>query len=238
MFKKYLLEIKNRSLLIFSAWFIAIITCYFYKNILLFLLIKFNFKLYDLELFYFITTNLSDVFSVCIQLSYFVSNQLLIFLVCYHFFMFLTPGLFKFEYILIKVSINVGCLLFCLSMLMLHLFILPTLCDFFFNFQINCGVKVFFESKITEYFIFYKNMYFLTMLIGQIFSLIILRLIFSGNKLSFIKKSRKSLYLIFFIFSTFLTPPDIFSQIIIGLCLISFYESFVLCMFMVKNKLM
>jgi Sec-independent protein secretion pathway component TatC len=122
MFYKYFLEIKNRVVLIFNSWILTMVTCYFYKNILLFLLIKLNSNLYKLKSFYFITTNFTDIFSVCLQIGSFISIQCLILLSVYHFITFITPGLFKFEYKLLKLIIVVCCLLFCISIIFFHLF--------------------------------------------------------------------------------------------------------------------
>ena len=75
MLYRYFFEIKSRILLIIISWIITILICYCYKEILLFLLVKLNVKLYSLNSFYFISTNLIDVFSVYLQLSYFISTQ-------------------------------------------------------------------------------------------------------------------------------------------------------------------
>ena len=114
MFYKYFLEIKNRVVLIFNSWILTMVTCYFYKNILLFLLIKLNSNLYKLKSFYFITTNFTDIFSVCLQIGSFISIQCLILLSVYHFITFITPGLFNFEYNLLKLIFVLCCLLFCI----------------------------------------------------------------------------------------------------------------------------
>ena len=137
MFYKYFLEIKNRVVLIFNSWILTMVTCYFYKNILLFLLIKLNSNLYKLKSFYFITTNFTDIFSVCLQIGSFISIQCLILLSVYHFITFITPGLFKFEYKLLKLIIVVCCLLFCISIIFFHLFFLPFLCDFFLRSNVD-----------------------------------------------------------------------------------------------------
>lgn len=235
MLYKYLLEIKNRIILVLSAWLLTMFTCYFYKNILLFLLIKINFKLYNLELFYFIATNLSDMFFVCLQLVHFVSFHCLIFLIIYHTLSFLAPGLFKFEYKKLILVIYISLILFVFSIILLHSCILPFLWDFFLTFQTNCGINVFFESKITEYFIFYKEIYFLTILIGQIFAAILLNIMLVKKKIDFIHKSRKLLYFTFILISTVITPPDVISQIIVGINFIVFYELIVLTIFFKKH---
>ena len=228
MFLKYLSEIKKRVFLILFSCIVTTITCYFYKNVLLFLLIKLNYKLYSLKSFYFITTNLSDVFTVCLKCSYFISFQFLIILIIYHILMFLSPGLFNFEYKILRLLVCICVILFILSILILHLCILPFLWDFFLSFQENCKINIFFESKLTEYFEFYQNIYFVVILINQSFSFIILHLLLTNRKIMFILTSRKIVYFIFILFATLITPPDIISQILIGTGLILFYEFLVI----------
>lgn len=194
MFYKYFLEIKNRVLLIVYAWFFCMITCYFYKNVLLFLLIKINFKLYNLELFYFITTNVSDVFSVCLRLSYFINYHFIFILITYHFFTFLSSGLFKSEYYLFKSVIFISYFFFIISIVFLHLSILPVLWDFFLILQTKCDINIFFESKITEYLNFYIEIYFLMILISQIFVIIVIKLILVKKK-KFLFLSLENLYI-------------------------------------------
>jgi len=213
------------------------VTCYFYKNILLFLLIKLNSNLYKLKSFYFITTNFTDIFSVCLQIGSFISIQCLILLSVYHFITFITPGLFKFEYKLLKLIIVVCCLLFCISIIFFHLFFLPFLCDFFLMFQQKCGVTIFFESRITEYFVFYKEVYFIIILVGQVFAIILLNVILINKKIDFIHKYRKVFYFSFILISTLITPPDVISQVLIGTGFIVFYELIVLIIFLVKYTL-
>lgn len=234
MFYTYFTEIKNRIFLVVNSCVLTMLICYVYKKILLFLLVKINFKLYKLKVFYFITTNLTEVFSVCLQLISFVSFQLTTLLAIYHLVAFLTPGLFKFEYKILKLIINLCCLLCCFSIIFLHVYILPFLFDFFFKFMYSCGINIFFESKITEYFSFYKDVYFLTVLISQILAVILINLLLINNKINFVHKYRKIVYLSFILISTLTTPPDVVSQIIVSITFISIYEIIVL--FVLTNK--
>jgi hypothetical protein len=57
MLYDYILEIKNRTLLIALMWVSLIVTCFFYKETLLFLTIKPNISLYKENLLYFTPLN-------------------------------------------------------------------------------------------------------------------------------------------------------------------------------------
>ena len=234
MFYQYFLEIKNRLILLFSSWILTSIVCYIYKNSLLFLLIKSNFKLYNMKLFYFITTNLIDVFSVCLQLVSFVSFQFLIILFFYHVISFLTPGLFKFEYNILKFVVKMCWGFFLMSLILMHMYVLPFLWTFFLKLQYNCGLIIFFESKLIEYFYFYKEVYLLLVSIGQIFSGILLNLVLTKKKINFMCKYRKLIYFSFILVSTLITPPDVVSQIFVSMCFVMFYEAVVILVFLNK----
>jgi len=158
MLYEYILEIKNRILLIATMWISLIVTCFFYKETLLFLSIKPNIYLYKENLLYFIATNLTDIFYAYLHLSYFVANQIVILYILYNIFTFLTPALYKLEYKNFKIVLFSIIFLWVLSFFILNLFVLPYCWNFFLSFQttmVNQAIKVHFEAKITEYVDFY-----------------------------------------------------------------------------------
>lgn len=64
---------------------------------------RFSFKSNKTNLFYFLTTDVAEVFVAYLQLSFYIANQItLIFLWCHSFF-FLSAGLYKFEYAYLKI---------------------------------------------------------------------------------------------------------------------------------------
>ena len=236
MFYNYFLEIKNRCMLVICSWCATVLTCYLHKTTLLFLLIKLNLNLHNTESFYFIFTNLTDVFTVYLQISYFISNQFLVLIFVYHFLMFIAPGLFKFEYNLLK-YVSFNCFnFFLISILILNYFTLPMLWSFFLGFQESYKINIFFESKITEYFNFYITLYTISVVIGQFFGIILVFFSYVKFKKQVVLKSRKVLYTIFFIAATLMTPPDVVSQIVIGFCFIFVYE-FLILFILFKTKL-
>lgn len=241
MLHKYFSEIKNRMFLIMMSWIVTVLVCYIYKDILLFMLIKLNRQLYNLESFYFISTNLTDVFSVYLQLSYFIGGQFAVFSLFYHVLIFLSPGLFKFEYEIVK-FIFISCFLFLvISVTMLNMLILPCIWDFFLSLQNTSNINIFFEAQILEYFKFYKTVYFLSLLIGQSFVCILFILRFVKEKQKFVTVTRKFFFASYVVLATLSTPPDIISQILISFCFIVTYEFIVFANFLndvfyAKNK--
>jgi len=81
MLKLYLLEIRNRIGLIILSWLLVFFVCYWYKETLLFLFVKPFIRLYSGAAYtsYFIATNLTEIFSSYMLISFFIVNQLVLF---------------------------------------------------------------------------------------------------------------------------------------------------------------
>ena len=237
IYYNYFIEIKHRSiLLIFSGIFTFIIS-YCYKETILFLLVKYNLKMS--ENFYFITTNITDMLYIYIKIAYFNSFQFLCLFCVYHVSLFLLPGLYFKEYKKIKS----GVFLIISNYLFIHYVYIKYLFPYIWFFLINYYqsdttiIKIYLESQITEYVQFYCINFYITFLVSQAFIILFFYLINKKNLIFFIKKFRKFFYSLFLLQSTLLTPPDIFSQIFVGLVLIFIYE-FIIILSVFLNKIM
>ena len=234
MFYKYILELKNRVFLICLSWVTTVFVCYNYKKTLLYLLIKLNSKMFNSDSFYFITTNLTDVFSVYVKLSCFLSNQFLCIYFFYHCLVFIAPGLYYTEY---KNLITIFYLSICFNFTGIYLFnsyFLPYIWEFFLSYLNNSldnSPNIFFEIQITEYLLFYIKFYYFLILFSQLFLFIFVCLILITDKVNTIKITRKIIYTIFLILSTLITPPDVISQLILTFFLVLVYEVIVKVVF-------
>src|SRR3569623_885261 len=97
---KYFLEIKNRIFLLVLNCLSTLVICCFYKETLLFLIVQSNTSITkinndNLSLFYFIFTNVTEVFLVYIQLTLFLCFQFFFIYLIYQCFTFLNLGMFK-----------------------------------------------------------------------------------------------------------------------------------------------
>lgn len=240
--KTYLLEIKNRLILTFLTWLSIITVSYLYKETLLFLILQQN-RLFESgnnpHSFYFIFTNVTEIFSVYIQLIIFLSTQIVSIYFIYHCFNFLSLALFKWEYSIVAFFFKVSFFIWCLSVILTNYALIPLTWDFFFSFQKLASdkfISLHFEAKLNEYLDFYVSLYYLCVLYCQIFTIIIFFLSFINSHFITIKKFRKLYYYIFVLFSTIISPPDIISQILISFLLIFSYEILVFS-FITKNFL-
>ena len=224
----YYLEIKNRFFLLFVCWLCVTFTCYMYKEILLFLFVNFsNYIVLSALKPYFIFTNVTEIFSVYTQLIFFISNQVLFIKFCYHLLMFLSLGLYRFEYVNLKFTLKVLVLSWGLSLFLVNQILVPLSWNFFLSFQESNELKtitLFFEAKLSEYFDFYINLYYICLLNFQFFILLTLIINNLSADLSKVKSVRKIFYFIFVIFSTLTTPPDVLSQLFVSSLLIIIYE--------------
>jgi len=224
----YYLEIKNRIFLSLVSWLSVGIICYFYKETLLFLFISFsNYSALTGSKPYFIFTDVTEIFTVYAQLIFFISNQILFIKLNYHVLMFLSLGLYKFEYTNLKFAFKILLSSWIVSIFLLNKILMPLSWNFFLSFQDQTNLKtvaLFFEAKLNEYFNFYISLYYICLLNFLFFIFVALFINNISDDLSKIQSFRKIFYFIFVMFSTLTTPPDILSQLLLSFILILNYE--------------
>ena len=227
MIYKYLLEIKYRILFSIVAWSFLTVTCYCFKETILYLFMTFSSRINYVDPIYFLTTDIAEVFLAYIQLSCYIAKQITVTFVYFQIITFLSTGLYIFEYIYVQnVAINMFfAWLFCVFTLNSYIF--PISWDFFLKFQkyiSSQSLTFHFEVKLNEYLVFYKSTYYICNLVFQTVILFFVFLDLFKTSLFIVKKLRKILYFSFLLFSTFLTPPEIIYQLVISVCIIVIYE--------------
>lgn len=223
--KSYFLEIRNRLFLLSLMWLTVLSVCYSFKEILLYIIIKQSicFK----ESLYFIFTDVAEIFYVYLSLTFFIGNQVLLIYFFYHIFLFFSSGLFYSEYSYLVFIFKISLTLFSFSVFLYNTIFFPFCLKFFLSFQNFEGIQwttLYFESKISEYLSFYITFYYVCIFHFQI--LIILFVIFDFSKTTkkLLKNNRKMFYYFFVFLSTLVTPPDVFSQLFLSICLSFSYE--------------
>lgn len=223
---KYILEIKNRSILLSITCLSTLITSYFYKETLLFLLTQSfvnNYSSYSTS-FYFIFTDITEIFSVYLQLVSFVTIQIAFLTIVYHSFIFFSPALFNQEYRNLSLILKTTFIIWFFSLLLSNYFLIPLSWNFFLSFQDLTTVSLHFEAKLNEYLSFYIVLYYLCIFYCQVFSIVFLFLSYINANVVYVKRFRKLYYYLFVVFATLLSPPEIFSQIVISFFVIFVYE--------------
>ena len=223
---KYLFEIKNRVSLLVLLWLFVGVVCYYYKEILLFSLIK-SFICLNSDLFYFIFTNVTEVFFIYFTLISFISFQIACWYLIYNIFVFLSPALFSYEHQYLNFFFKLLTFFFFFSFVLSNYVLIPLTWHFFLSFKpISFAKSVYFEAKLSEYLNFYLNVYSFCFVYFQIFLVLFFFLSDIYSKKSFIKikKFRKLYYYFFVIFSTLVSPPEVITQALMSLSLLVAYE--------------
>lgn len=225
---KFLLEIKNRFVLLFIFWFYLFFIFYFYKETLFFLL---AYKILINKNFLY-TTNIMELFITYLKIINFITNQLLFGFSFYSLFLFLIPALKKIEFVIFKNLITFYLISSFLIFIIVKNITFPLSWLFFENFQKKfiTNNSLYFEIKIIDYFNFFIKIYLLTQ-----FYFIYLLLLTSVIKLLNIeaKKYRKFIIYIFFIFFFYIF--NLLDQILIFILFLFFYEFIVLTIIFIKN---
>jgi sec-independent protein translocase protein TatC len=219
----YFLELRNRFTLIIITLFSIFFTSYFYKEVLLFLFFE-----PEVLTNYFIFTEVSEVFSVYIELCMLFSFHLTLLMCIYHIFAFVSFGLFKSEYYMVRYILLGLSSSWFLSLLLSKLFLIPLILKFYFNFKSTSFFDFYFEAGLLKYFNFYKEHYNLFAFYSQFLIIIIVCFNYLNQQLRSITKYRKLVHYIILLIATLVTPPDLISQFVLSLTFISFYELFFL----------
>ena len=185
---------------------------------------------------YFIFTDISEIFYVYVQLTFFISNQIAVIMIFYHSLLFLSSGLYHFEYKKLQSAFKIFVFSWLSSIILLNKFLIPFSWAFFLSFQQTDTLSFFFEAKIVEYFNYFTNLYYICLINCQVLTVITLFLNNISTDLKKVRKFRKLFYLVFVIFSTLTTPPDIISQIVMSTSLIVIYEILLFLRYFKINK--
>jgi len=219
--KKYINEIKYRLFFISISWLLNICLSYYYIETIIFITIKPGLVLYTNDNLYFVYTHLNEIFNSYLSLIFMCANNITLLIIMYHLFMFFKPSMYIKEYNEVKKLFILFNVLWVSNIITLYYIILPFSWKFFLSYQstsiLEKSTSFFFEAKIQEYIYFIYELYYICFIFNVFFYFII----FFIQKFSF---NKKYIYLIIFIFSTVITPPDVISQLMLSCVLIVIIE--------------
>uniref|UniRef100_UPI003001ECC7 SecY-independent transporter protein n=1 Tax=Cocconeiopsis kantsiensis TaxID=3082010 RepID=UPI003001ECC7 len=229
--KKYFKEISKRATLLFLTFLLVLLVNFFYKEIHLFLILKFNVsftKIGQLDYLYFIFTDVTEILSAYITLIFFTSVQIFCLYFIYHTFYFFSSAFFKTEYTYIKLNLAVLLLFWLFLAVIINKYLIPSVFDFFFSFQQTSNACVmYFESKLNEYLHFYTVLYYMFEFYFQFILIFLILLNSYFLNLKTIKKLRKVFYCTFCVLSTIVSPPEVIFQVFLSAIVVIIYEIFV-----------
>jgi sec-independent protein translocase protein TatC len=228
LFLNYVEEIKTRVMFSVLCFISAVFSCYFFSTEILIILTQpLKEIFYDKENVSLIFTNISDAFYTNLQIAFifgFISS-LPIFLI--NSFFYLIPGLYSYEKNNIIYLYILSTFCFIYINILCYYFLIPSLWNFFLNAQLVGSIsliEITYEGRVNEYitlivyFLGFFNLIFQFPLI--MYSFIKLSLI----NLEILQSLRKIIYFIFLIVAAGLSPPDVFSQLLIFTPIFIIYE--------------
>jgi len=126
-------ELQNRFFLIILCWVSIFLIVYSYKEIILLEFIKPTVHKSNMVLNNFIFTNVTELFNFYLELSIFLSNQIVTFYTFYHIFLFVVPGLYVYEYYLFKTFFLIITIIWLITTLLYYYYLAPIM-EVFFKF--------------------------------------------------------------------------------------------------------
>jgi len=229
-YKIYYYEIKNRISCIIYSFCISIWVSYNYKSTLLYLYVKPGALYYDKKGLYFIYTDITELFYTYINLVVTTTLQITLFYVIYQFFYFFSPGLYLYENNKLKKFILLIWSTWISSILLIYNIILPFSWEFFFKLQDRLEknqIDFFFEAKLNEYLNFVASLFNISAVYVFVVLITFAYVYQLGNTVEYLKLYRKKIYFTFFIIASIITPPDLISQVTLGLSSIIIFETYV-----------
>nr|YP_448644.1 SecY-independent protein translocase component tatC [Desmarestia viridis]AAS79031.1 SecY-independent transporter protein [Desmarestia viridis] len=212
----YLQEFKYRLAYTTFGTILLFFTTYQYKQALIFIFLPKG-------LSHFVSTGLTEIFFTYLQLCTILSIGFSLVILLVQLYLFFRPGLYSYE---AKATLNllIGAIIFYSC---LYTFIFPALTQLLWKLfsaysQNFTPIHLTFEPRLHDYL---KHLHqlnnILSLSLPAVLGLSLVQMY--TNKKIWIKY-RGIAYMIAFSISAFLTPPDILSQIMVGLPLIFFYE--------------
>lgn len=235
----YIYELKNRFLYFLISLLASIIISSLYKNSILLWISIPIIKLNNNQNFYFIYTNLTEVFWTYFYIVVFVNCFLIIPFFLLQTWFFFKPGMYKKENVYIKVLIVLSSFIWIIITYSLYCYLIPYSWLFFYQINENNDfglLNIQLEAKLNEYINFIFQIYTHTIVVTQIWITAFYFFIFlRKNTLKKLAFTRKFIYIIVIIFSSLITPPDVISQLSVSLIIIILYE-IILLIFLIINK--
>jgi sec-independent protein translocase protein TatC len=234
-----LIELRNRLIYLLTTFISISCISFFYRESLLYFAVKSCLFQIKNELPFFIYTNLTEVFATYFKLSLLAGAYVTLPFFLLHLWSFVVPGLYKSEYLYLKKILLTFIQLWVFNNFLTYYLILPWVWNFFLTFEAD-GTKsplsLHFEIKLNEYVQFLINTITCCSLSSQFFFILILwALSINQYSLFSLEKNRRFVYIFVFVFAALITPPDLTSQLILALPLLSTYE-FLILSSLIKNE--
>lgn len=230
--KIYLIELRRRIIAILLFFLCTFFLSYFFsKNLYQLLIIPL--KSLDLQE-NFIYTHLFEAFFTYLKTAFIAACIATIPCIFLQIYLFASPALIAKEKKIFIFYTIFSLMLFITSILLVYFYIIPIVWGFFLSFQ---SESLQFLPKINEYL----SVTFTLFTGFAIMFQMPLILIFLANlkiiDAKILQKWRKIVVIAIFILAAFLTPPDIFSQVLLAIPMMILYEMTILIIKFMQKKI-
>ncbi len=233
----YIYELALRNFFLFLSFSLTSFICYTYRKDLFFILLLPSFQT-NHPITHLIFTNPVEVFKISIFIVLLFTFLFWLPYLLWNCLDFLRPALYSNEVKKFQKYLFLGFLFFLFGNLSTYYFCLPTLWDFFSSFEERTQlIDIVLELKAESYFDFIFDTLLLSnfLLFSNIFFFLLLLKISNLPLIQAIISFKKFVYVCFLLIGTLLTPPDLFSQILIFSILIVLYECLCFCLILYQN---
>lgn len=223
---EHLVELRNRLYISVGALLIGFLACYFFaEQIYGFLVQPLANELGDDRRMIF--TSLTEVFFTYVKVAFFAGSFLAFPIIAVQVYGFIAPGLYKNEKAAFLPFLIATPILFFMGGAMVYYFIMPLAWKFFLSFEIGpevTGLAIQLEAKVGEYLNLVMKLIFAFGLAFQLPVALTLMAKVGLVSASGLAKKRKYAIVAVFAAAALLTPPDIISQVGLGIPILILYE--------------
>ncbi len=239
----HLIELRDRLKWAVFFFFCAFCLCYYFSHSIYDFLVEPLYNIYlknGIENPRMIYTALTEAFFTYLKVSFYGALFLSFPVIALQIYKFAAPGLYKDEKQAFIPFLIATPVLFGMGASLVYYFIFPLAWNFFLGFQtagVDAGMAIELEAKVNEYLSLVLKLMFAFGLAFQIpvaLTLLARAGLVNSNQL---KKKRKYAIVIAFLAAAILTPPDLISQIGLGIPIVILFEiSIILCSFFEKKN--
>jgi sec-independent protein translocase protein TatC len=236
----HLIELRNRLVYACAAIFIGFFICYFFAEDIYGFLVRPLADIYQGQTGRrMIYTGLTEAFFTYLKVAFWAGSFLAFPFVAIQLWMFIAPGLYKTEKKAFLPFLVATPILFFMGGAMVYYFIFPLAWRFFLSFETPASPGVLpieLEARVSEYLSLVMKLIFA---FGLSFQLPVALTLMGRVGLvtsEQLKRNRKFAIVGVFVVAAIITPPDVISQIGLGVPILILYEISIIAVRIVERK--